>query len=250
MPLTWDQATFDAAYQISIRDPEAPDYGAVVGYGKRFAQRCGPGRYDDIPWYYVRRAGWLIMRLENLGLNENHRVLIVGGGFGYLNYAFRHIADYPAVTQQIFPNHTFTNHPLTWQVDNSAWIESNWDAERLGDEDVVWDDILNISKQQLRAKLVQLTGDWQFHVIITENVLESYSAEENALLLQLALACEVALIGDDHRRIIHIVNAISSYPPRPVTVPLRQMLLSEWAALRPAHTWIDGETGEVIYGVS
>ena len=246
MPTTWDASMFGQAYRLKIgwadiNDPaniNGERIGETIGYGKDFARYIQRGTRPFE--FYRRRSDFIISRLQSAGLDSTHRGLIIGSGFGYLIYAL-HQAGYP----------------LWWGIDSSDYISTNFLAQSLESNTTIFDDILSIGKTPLKNKLINLTGDWQFHVIITENVVESYSVDENPALLQLATACEAALIGVDYRRIIHIVddfqpviydgdgNPVNRYDP---LVPLRRITLLEWHNLRPTHTFVSSITGEVILG--
>lgn len=223
-----------ALWSWRIGDPDAPDFGTVYHeYNLRLAQRI-EGPYDDTPTYYLKRAGWLISRLESFGLNSEHRIMIVGACFGYLLYAFRYAG--------------YTN---TWGLEIDTYFRDNQATQGLPgldvSNDIEYDSILNITKQQLKSKLVQRTGDWTFEVVITDDLVPSYS---NPVLLDVAQACEVMCRGTDYRRIIHLVTDVkpgTTHDPA-AEVYMRYMTLAEWSALRPGHTWISLIDGATIIG--
>lgn len=198
-------------------------------------------------WYYVNRASWLIQRLEAIGLLPSHRILIVGCGFGHLIYAFRHASAHPNIGDDF---------PLTYGIDLSSYIETNWDAGRLGDEAAVFDDWTANGTGRVRNLLDALTGGHTFHVILNW-VTESYNLPaEQAALDTMLDACEAGLVGTGYRRIVNIVdNALhageSADDPSRQTLRdynTTQMTLAQWAAVRSTHSWLDSQTGDYVLG--
>ena len=252
MPLVdWNlQATWDAAYAVRVRVdlqsvyPSAPAMGETVHYGRWLSRllelpAVRPAA-DYLPLYHIRRAKFLISRLEAMGLNSSHRVLIIGSAFGYLIHAFRHAAhpSFQAASQ---------NYPNVWGIDGSTYISNNFANEQLdldGSNDgttTVFRTFVN--NAATRNALTNLTGGNTFHVIITEEVIESLS---NAELLTLASDCESRLNSAFFGRIIHIVtpNIVDSSG-----FGFQSRSLDEWSALRPTHTFISTLDGDYRLGL-
>lgn len=166
-----------------------------ASYGKLFAQHS--------PHVWWQRAKWLIARLESFGLNETHRVLIVGSTFGYLIHAFHHASDFGLAS---------VNFPNVWGMDIGNYVEANYNVEKLSNDEItVFDDISDYDQgQSIKNKLTAATGDNTFHVIVSEDVLGSFSDGNGNLDSQAGnrflAGCESALIGSNFARIIHIVS--------------------------------------------
>lgn len=253
--IDWNEQAYLDHYNIKIRWPDSGDPANVNGertgeqltYGKDFARYAGRG--PSSYWFFVRRAAALVNKLETLGLLPSHRIMIVGCGYGYMVYCFRHASAHPNIA---------SDYPNTWGIDLSSYIATNWDAQRLGDEEYVNDDWVDNNKQRVINKLESMTGGFStFHVVINF-VTESYNPVTEATELDnMFVACERGLVGTDYRRVIHIVdNALR--PGEDGSEPYYQthqnygatlMTLENWAALRPAHSWIDARTNRVIVGV-
>ena len=71
---------------------------------------------------YKQRARYIIPRLTALGLNDTHRILIVGAGLGALVYAFRHANR--------FSNGTYPDFPNVWGIDSSTAIQNSYSEQR------------------------------------------------------------------------------------------------------------------------
>lgn len=251
MAVDWNlQATWDAAYSVRVRVdlqsvyPNAPAIGEVVHYGKWLARLVElPSARPALeypPLFYTRRAKFLISRLEALGLNQTHRVLIIGSGFGYLIHAFRHAA-HPSF------NAASVNYPNVWGIDGSTYIANRFANEQL-DLDGSTDGTTTVfrtfaNNAATRNALTTLTGANTFHVIITEEVIESLT---NTELATLAGDCELRLNNPVFRRIIHIVtpNLADS-----ANLGLRSLSLDAWSALRPTHTFLSTIDGDFRLGV-
>lgn len=261
MTVDWNsQANWDLAYSVRVRVPiqdvypAAPALGETVHYGKWLARllelpsQCNAPPYNPetnpapnyAPHFYIKRAKFLISRLEALGLNSTHRVLIIGSGFGYLIHAFRHAAHPSFQAANV-------NYPNVWGIDGSTHIANRFASEQL-DLDGATDGTTTIfrtfaNNAATRNALTNLTGGNTFHVIITEEVIESLT---NAELLTLANGCETRLNSTTFRRILHIVtpNLADS-----ANLGLRSLSLDGWSALRPTHTFISTIDGDFRLGV-
>lgn len=252
MPLVdWNlQTTWDAAYAVRVRVdlqsvyPSAPAMGEIVHYGKWLARllelpAVRPAS-EFLPLYHIRRAKFLISRLEAMGLNSSHRVLIIGSAFGYLIHAFRHAAHpkFNAASQ---------DYPNVWGIDGSSYINNNFANEQL-DLDGSTDSTTTVfrtfvNNAATRNALTNLTGANTFHVIISEEVIESLS---NVELLTFATDCESRLNSLLFGRIIHIVtpNIVDSFG-----MGFQSRSLDAWALLRPTHSFISAIDGDYRLGL-
>lgn len=207
MAVTWDQATWDAAYRIRIRDPNHPQFGQVLGYSRLgMARALDP--YTDTLDLYAQRWAKL---LESFPIQAGDRVLIAGCGYGFLIEA-AHDAGYANV----------------WGIDNSDYIIANRNTEARGDVLFVEADLRGGG--QVRAALRNLTGDDEFRWVISEDVLTGYALSE---LPQLYVAAEGVLEnGQPTSHIIHMVTEA------PVDNPFTALTLEQWKATRPPHTFV------------
>lgn len=260
MAVDWgSQATWDAAYMVTVRVdlqsvyPNAPAMGEVLHYGKWLArllelpsQRNAPPYTAQnpapnyAPTYYVKRAKFLISRLAAMGLNETHRILIIGSAFGYLIHAFRHAA-HPSF------NAANVNYPNVWGIDGSTYISNNFNNEQL-DLDGSNDGTTTVfrtfaNNAATRNALTTLTGGNTFHVIISEEVIESLTNPE---LLAFAADCESRLNSVLFGRIIHIVTPDLRDD---ANLGMQSRSLDQWSALRPTHTFVSTLDGDYRLGV-
>jgi len=258
MAITWDQTTYDAFHSNPIRwaDETGTDTnnlngerkGEVYGYGRDFALYAK--RHPTIPyWFFVERAAALINWLEGRGLNSTHRILIVGCGFGYLQWAFRHAALHPNIAN---------DYSNCWGIDVSSYIEGDYVTKSLESGDAVFDDFAAYAQgNRVKNKLTSLTGGNQFTVVI--NFLnESFDLPTELTAFQALLAnCELALDSVDTRRVVNIVdNALApgedgtenKYQTHQ-TFGTTLMTLDDWSLFAPQQTWIDAIRFQVKTGV-
>lgn len=273
MPIDWSQQTYLDHYAIRIRWPSpvhpvtglpldpananGERIGEVISYGRDFALYAErhPNR-NDIPFYfYAKRAVALINFLVNRGLLPSHRIIVIGAGFGYITYAFRHASFIPGVAD---------DYPLTYGIDLSSYISTNYDVQKPDNSaatsnEIVFDDWTGILQgNRVKNKLQTMTGGFAtFHVVLNF-VTESFNPVTEATALDtMFTACEAGLVGTDTRRIVHIVDN-ELYPGEDGTEPYYSihqqygttlMTLENWAALKPTHSWIGARTNQVILGV-
>lgn len=191
------------AYRIQHAD------GTVVTYG------------DDRSWSVDnpendvhRRADALIA----LGMLPTQRVIICGcGPGGFLIEALK---------QRGLVN--------VWGVDSSPWVEQR---KGIASGDVVW--LAADFTGNIGNAMRQLTGDNDFHWIVTESVLESHYDNEITVGLN---ACEgLRNPQTPMSRIVHIVFT----PPFNEPGLFNEKTMAQWKAMRPTHTWMNAEGYEV-----
>lgn len=228
--VSWDgEADWTAHYDVRVRNPDHPQYGQRVGYGRVYAEvfrsPLVPGNTE-----FTERRDHLIA----LGMAPTDRILVAGCAFGFLIEAF-HDAGYDNV----------------WGVEYSTHIENNRATESRGDVLFVEDDIRGGGR--VRAALRNLTGDDEFDWIVSESVMESYDpgAEMDGLL---NAAETVLTIGKPQSNIVHLVMDVmtdaegAAREPRDqwIDPAFSQFTLAEWNAIRPAHTWMSYVTWQAL----
>lgn len=184
--------------------------------------------HDSEYTFHKQRAKYIIPRLDELGLNETHRVLVVGSGLAPLVHAFRRAQTYGLAS---------VNYPNVWGIEGSQAIIDYYDSQKLDEDDAtIWSDFQN--KQPVKNALTSKTGDWHFNVIITEDVVEGLTVQEASNFFD---DCEAALIGTSLRRIIHLVNpnAVDSGG-----LGFRFQSLSAWNTQRN-HTFLHVDTRDL-----
>lgn len=229
MPLPWDEAAYQRAYRVRVRDPRAPDYGLHYTMGKRFAERI-EGPHDDNPTFFIKRAVWLAEALRDEQPETIHRALLVGSGFGYLLDALRDRYGWVNI----------------WGVDASPYIAAHMEAEKTARTPVATYDIRQMTRTQIVNALRAWTGSEFFDVIITENLVMGH---EDETLLLLAQLFESLMTTTNRRRIVHYVSPLNPHMMEhglhDLTLGIRWLAFDEWVAKRPTHSWIDWTTGEV-----
>ena len=96
--VTWDtEADFDGHYREKIRDPNHPNFGQMVGYGRLFAQHFSQPYNSDIT-EYADRANELI---SAFGLGAAERIWVMGCGLGYRTVLFS--SSFGSWTQPLQP---------------------------------------------------------------------------------------------------------------------------------------------------
>lgn len=192
--------------------------GVTVGYGRDWATGFGTVPVDQ------GKVASLVDRYLALGVESSDRVLIAGCGFGF---------TIEALHGRGFPN--------VWGIDSSSHIASNRGTEAVGSTLWVEDDIRGGGQVRNALKsMAGLSGNAGFDWVISESVLESYSDAE---IPQLLNAAEAILDGaHPTSRVVHIVFE----PPFDPSGVLNEKTLSEWNAVRPAHTWMNAQTGETL----
>ena len=203
---------------------------------------------------FLDQTARLINFLEGRGLLSTHRVLIIGSALGLEVKAFRFASRHPSIN---------TDYPNTWGVEfPGSWADTNYTAQGDAEEPrsrAIFHDGLVINAGPLRTKLTNTTGGDTFNVIITADIAGSYN---NADLATLANRLEGRIIGSDFSRIVHLVSDLLPGDVRRSADPtngniidnvaslaaMRWLSLDDWAALRPAHTWIGIRSQRVIVG--
>jgi hypothetical protein len=210
--VTYDtQAEYDGVYRIRIRDPSHAKFGQKLSY-TREAMARSKGPYDDNMTAYQERFDNLTALFPSMATGD--RIIFAGCGLGF--------------TIEPFIDAGFTE---IWGLDSSSYIDSIKATETRGDVAIIDEEFKNSG--QLNAKLIAVTGANNFKWIITESVLESY--EDGAEMDEIFDAAEVGITnGEPLSGIIHMV-----YPPPGLGLQFNQHSLSEWKALRPAHSFVD-----------
>lgn len=222
--VTWDQATYDAAYQR--RDPLT---GIYLPSYRRNALGSDLQVWRD-------RVQQISDKLSGRGFTPQATVLIVGCGFGW-------------TIERAMTEFNISN---IWGVDTSPFIQSQ---KALHATPTVAARILNIDVTDPNARtLLQTAGagrqtgppgergksDW----VITELVMESIDPANRTAFLN---ALDGLATGAG--RVVHLVAAKEpGDQPFDPTLGMQSLTLAQWVAVRPAHTWIDVENGRWIVG--
>lgn len=255
MPINWNATAYADHYAGRIRWADATDpipndagqrMGVTFAYDSDFARYAarGPTPY----WYYMQIVKKIVDALTSLGLANSSRIIIVGCGLGYLIYCFRKASFYPDL---------LVSYPNIYGIDDSAYIATKWDSERLGDEDYVNADWTLNNTSPVQTALSGMTGGFYDFDFVINHVTESYDPVVDSVeLAAMFAACETGLVGIDFRRIIHIVdNALQpgetgneEYYQTLRDYNTNLMTLSDWSLEKPTHSWIDARTGFYILG--
>jgi hypothetical protein len=157
--------------------------------------------------------------LKALGMLPAHRVVVLGcGPGGFLVEALK---------LRGFPN--------CWGVDSSPWVEGR---KAIASGGVIW---LNADfTGNIGNALRQMTGDNDFDWVVTESVLESYDDNEVTVGLN---SCEG--LRNPQTPMSHIIHIVFT-PPFDEPSLFNEKSMAQWKAMRPAHTWMNGEG----YGVA
>lgn len=196
MPLVdWDDAAPWVEHYGARKLEASGRRGVRVSYGAEWDRSFAAGGFSALKWRLLRRS---------LALVSRSRVLVVGCGFGYLVEAAR------------------AGGMLAWGLDSSAWIHANKGAEAPASVEIIGADVESVRPADLEAA----TGSATFDEVITENMLESYSAADLPAILD---ACDRMVSAGG--RVSHLVqvNAAS---------PFRSLGLSEWRAERLGHSFV------------
>lgn len=201
-----------------------------------------PERFPDYPLNEYR---WRVEKLTSqFGIQPTERILVLGCGLGFLPETFQWWG---------------TPQGRICGADNSAFIQGNVVAEahpNMQGKIVNRSMTLGAANAQMRGSLraaapdASGTAGWTaefFHWVITESVLESYTAAERNATFYTAL--ESYLHSSVSRRnVIHIVaegwdaTADGGSPG---------MTLQQWSATRPANSWMgygDPQTPQIGTG--
>ena len=277
MTVDWEKTTYDAHYgPYHIRwagtpDINAPDYdadnvngeriGEPYGYGLDFARyiQRGIGPFS----FYLQRAHTIITKALfplQVSRDDDH-IVLVGCEHGYTLWALRNAAQHPFLIGD-FPN--------VYGVDKSAYIEANHIvtgtnpiAQQIEDVDILFGDWLNVSTADGQNTLDAAHGRHVYDIVIN-GVTESFGLDGLDGVTELAAfnthldACETGLAGTDLSRIVNLVDTVlepgttiddekySTHNAAGSTI----RTIEDWAAVRPAHSWLHMATGEFHKGGS
>lgn len=230
MPNSWDQTSFDAHYYGNIgwnsptndtllhydpdndptADPPTNRIGeSYVGIGldfARYSQRFNTDNQIAYP-YYQERARRIDAALRQLpGASRANTILIVGSELGYTLNSLRNLDRSPGKGNS-------DKYLSVFGIDNSAYIESLYNAivdnQRMGDEDVIFEDWLDYSSRAVKDKLEAMTGGFSTFDFILNAVTESYDLAnigDIALWNQHLLSNTQALVGSNETNIINLVD--------------------------------------------
>jgi len=213
--VTWDtEAEFDAHYRLKVRDPNHPQFGQQIGYGRLFAQAIKEP-YNSSLSEYDTRASELI---SAFGLGATDRIWVMGCGLGYLIEAFIDLG--------------FTN---IWGVDSSTHVANLRAVEARPDVSFAERGINSITPGEINA----LTGSTQFDWIITESVLESY--DDGVELIPFFNTAAARLFGPVPND--HVIHMVKTWEPGDeewkVDPVFNRKSLAEWKALKSDQSFID-----------
>jgi len=215
MAANWNDPTLWAALYRNQDDD-----GNFITYGREYARiRDGNRETANLGSFEAR---WQSL-VTTFGIQTTDRVLIAGCAFGFL-IEVANDAGYPNV----------------WGIDSSSEIASRRGVESRGDVLFVEDDIRGGGR--VRAALRSLTGDDIFDWIISEDLVPGYTVPELEPLLD---AAETILEGTQPlSNIVHLMTIL--VPGKSGDSSQTWMTLTEWNAVRPAHSWVDMRTFEVL----
>lgn len=249
MAIQWEQTQFDDCYSALDGDPAVrpdPQRGNTVGYGKRFMQLV-IDPYTPHRTFGIRRARRIAQEmddLDSLNIQPNARILIVGSAFGDLMRAIRNPNTIPG-------DSAMTARPNVWGLDHSTWIENNIAVEGAGAavSRTIWADMMDYALQATQDALTAMTGGTTFRMVITEDVVSSFTPAELPAFLDI---CESAITGTNFSHIIHYTTTLrpgqSPFASNATVETLRWLRLSQWANQRDSHSWL-GQRGQFIKGV-
>jgi SAM-dependent methyltransferase len=196
------------------------DDGTFIGYGRRYAEIQDGNRSNTNLGAFEARWANLV---STFGILTTDRVLIAGCAYGFLIEVAND-----------------AGYNLVWGIDSSSHIASNRAIESRGDVLFVEDDIRGGGR--VRAALRSLTGDDIFDWIISEDVVPGYTVAELPPLLDAAEA--VLAPGKPDSNIVHLITIL--VPGKSGDSSQTWLTLAEWNAVRPAHSWVDIRTFEVL----
>lgn len=221
MPVVWDRAMYERAYEIRIGDSSQPDFGEWVTYGRRLAQRV-KNRFDDELTLYIER---LTALEQGVRLNRDTDILVVGCGFGYLVEVALDLGS-----------------TRMWGTDTSPWIQEEKATEARSDVALrIFDIDITDSDASDQFKTAIGSGNGKFSWIVTEQVVESLDGgTELAPFLD---ACDALRSGPGG--VCHIFtgrlpdNPRTGRSPHDLTMGLQWRTMEEWLAFRPSHYWLN-----------
>ena len=215
----WRQADNSwGEYATRKTDPATRRSKRIVGYSRAWAMNFG-GHNDQLDWHLAVRDALLA---AFPAMQAADRIFFVGGGFGFLNEAFKDAG--------------FVN---SWTIEPSTYIQGNKPTETRGDIILVNEALRsgNAFLNALRSATGEKTADWVIDDEIllgyTDAEIETVVANPNVRFVDLF---EAILTGTDQSRIIHLVRQGASNIPEVIRRPM-----AEWEAFDPAHSWFDVE---------
>lgn len=210
MAIDWNSAkTWEALYQMRIRDPGHPKHGEIVkGMNRLMAGRMQGPRDDSLTLFEMRREG-LIRMLDLLPMD---RIVIIGGLY----------------LVEVFEDIGFTS---VVGLDPSIYVQDQMFPDST-------DSFVNrdVRDPDAPAELRSRTGDDKFKWVISEDIMTGYDDNEMASVLE---AAEMYLAGGEPlTNIVHIVTSVDP-DGRTGDSMVNWKSLVQWKAMRPDHTWID-----------
>ena len=231
-----DPQTWAGAYRIRGGRPNKTDsilpigegFGEYLSYldGRKFQLQLSD---DGEPGLAHLRFN--LQKLGATGISPAAETLVVGCGFGWL---LEVIVD--------------AQSNAIWGCDNGTLIQSLKSDPQVGVRSDIQDLILNVdftavdAADQFKA-LGAGTNKGLFRNVITEHVLEDWPTADLSSALD---SCE-ALLAAGQSNVYHLVIAQDEVASDSAYM-VNRLLLSEWAALRPAHFWVDEVTGNIAGG--
>jgi hypothetical protein len=196
----WDETTFGRFYTTRADD------GSVVTYSRKFFEGRNGANFST----FRSRRDALVARY---GLTPASRVLVGGAALGFLVEQF-HLAGYPNV----------------WGLDDSPLISGPGQGD-IADGVILIDDRVQPGGA-IRAKLRNITGDDEFDLVVTEDMLTCLTDAE-ILSEQVLFGCDATTAPGG--AVCHIVTVKTS-DAQPIKHPdLNWKTLAEWRA------WLDAE---------
>ena len=231
MPDWNDPQTWQDAYALKGSRPGKPGYGQWLTYldGRDYA---GQLARDESPGLSHHRH--TLQKLGATGISPAAQTLVVGCGLGWMVETLDDIGS-----------------NAVWGADTSTLIQTEWDNPAMG----ILPNIrlllhgIDIQDPDAAAQFKAVgagNNKGEFRNIITEHVLEGMELVDIPLFLD---DCE-SVMAAGQSNILHLVAASDTIPPgaSDPSIILTELSLAEWAALRPAHFWIDVGTGLFLGG--
>lgn len=217
--ITWDQATYDNAYQRWNGTTYVPSYRAgLLGADKHIWQD---------------RLNQLNIKFNTLGFQPSADVLVVGCGFGW------------TLEEMIAAGLN-----RAWGTDISPFIQASKATESAIPTKILNVDVTSpTARDQFVAAGAGRTGGppadrGKFDWIITELVMESIDPANRVAFLN-ALDGLLSAGG----KVGHLITAKEpGDQPFDPTLGMQALTLAQWVAVRPAHYWVDIENGRWVMG--
>ena len=196
-----EAAIWQQTYQVIDKETGSSSYGQSVTYGRQLAKSLTApfGQYSE----YARR----LRMVESVAVFDlGRRILVIGGGFGYLEHVMRGRGYIDVRT-----------------LDNSQWIADHWMNEAEADCTLIQRDVLGD------------VSDLSFDAIITEDMASV--VDERDLPLFFSNCDLIAPV------VIHLVTAITDPAAR---TWYTMETLAWWKQQSPSHLWINLVSGESL----